>query len=363
MSRHLRLADEKQPLLSVIIPCINEATTLPPLLNDLHNQRRIHLEVLVADGGSADGSVELARRLGARLIESSPGRGRQMNAAARQARGDWLLFLHADSRLTSLRQLRYALRRLQQAQAAAGHRRIAGHFPLRFQVADRQRHDLLYRYMEAKTRLNRPYCANGDQGLLIHREYFDALGRFNESLPFLEDLRLAERITHRGDATGCFITLPGTLRTSARRFEAEGAARYLLMALIVIAEAADIPEFIEQSPRLYQRQDRTGRLLLTPYFRLFASIARQRGLRGSWRALMNIGHLARYHWWQLYFFCDFVLRLQRRPFLWTYDHLIHPLIANPLGDAVTAVQAWVVGLWLLRPYFRVREHKALKDSA
>ena len=363
MSGHLRLADQDLPSLSVIIPCLNEAAKLPGLLDDLNRQRRLHLEILVADGGSTDKSLDIARQHGARIIQSEAGRGRQMNAAARQARADWLLFLHADSRLTSLRQLARGLREIQSQLEACGHHRLAGHFPLEFSDADHGKHRLLYRYMQAKTELNRPYCVNGDQGLLIRHDYFNALGRFDESLPFLEDLRLAERITHKGELTGRFISLPGRLQTSARRFNTEGSRRYLLMAFIVIAEAADIPEFIEQSPRLYQSQDQTGRLLLTPYFRLFAAIAHRRGWRGTWRALLNIGRLARYHWWQLFFLFDVALGLKRRPFLWFYDHCVYPLTANPLGDAITAVMGWVFGMGLLRPYFRIREHKALKEQA
>ncbi len=360
MTAHLQSADADQPILSVIIPCLNEAATLPLLLQDLDRQRHIDLDVLVADGGSTDESPEQARRFGARLIQAGRGRGAQMNKAAGQARGDWLLFLHADSRINDEQLLADALRTLRQAQTTADDKRIAGHFRLHF---DRQRphhQRLLFRYMEAKTALNRPYCVNGDQGMLLHRDYFQELGRFDESLPFLEDLRLAERVTHKGRATGHWITLPGKLTTSARRFETEGAGRYLLMAFIVIAEAADIPEFIAQSPRLYQSQDATGRLLLTPYFRLFADIARQRGLHGTWQALLNIGHLSRLHWWQLFFLLDVTFRLKRQPVLWFYDHVVHPLTANRLGDAITAAMGWVFGMWLLRPYFRLREHQALK---
>ena len=346
--------------LSVIIPCLNESEALPALLNDLQRQREIDLEILVADGGSKDNSREIARSLGATLITGASGRGAQMNAAALQASGDWLLFLHADSRLHDADLLSKALSRLIEAHKSAGHSRIAGHFQLHFQRQQPNKKRLLFRYMEAKTALNRPYCVNGDQGMLLQRDYFDALGRFDESLPFLEDLRLAERITHKGEQTGQWLTLPGSLQTSARRFETEGVGRYLLMSFIVIAEAADIAEFISQSPKLYQSQDATGRLLLTPYFRLFSRIARQRGWRGTWRGLVNIGHLSRLHWWQLFFLFDVALGLKRRPCLWFYDQVIYPLTAHRLGDIITAAMGWVFGMWLLRPYFRLREHRALK---
>lgn len=360
MSSHLRLAGEDEPLLSVIIPCLNEADNLPDLLSDLQKQRRLHLEILLADGGSTDNSPAIARQHGARVIESAAGRGLQMNTAVHQARGDWLLFLHADSRLDDIRLLSRALRTLQTTQDKAGHQRIAGHFPLHFMRENPRRNRLLFRYMEAKTALNRPYCVNGDQGMLLHRDYFNALGGFDSSLPFLEDLRLAQRISHRGDIPGQWLTLPGLLQTSARRFETEGAhQRYLLMTLIVIAATADIPEFLERSPDIYRHHDQGGRLLLTPYFRLYACILRERGYVNS---LMRVGRLGRYHWWQAFFWLDVALGLQRRPCLWVYDRIIYPLTANPLGDAFSALFAWVVGMGLLRPYLRIREHRALKEA-
>ncbi|MDX1497632.1 MAG: glycosyltransferase, partial [Salinisphaeraceae bacterium] len=115
MPSHLRLSDEDPPQLSIIIPCLNEAGHLPALLADLNKQRRLHSEVLLADGSSTDNSAAIAREHGARVIESNPGRGRQMNIAVQQARGEWLLFLHADSRLSDIRQLSRALRCLKQA--------------------------------------------------------------------------------------------------------------------------------------------------------------------------------------------------------------------------------------------------------
>lgn len=85
--------------LSVVIPCLNEAARLPLLLADLH-RGELELEILLADGGSSDATPQIAGQTGARLITiHPPGRGRQLRVAADQARGDWLLFLHADSRL------------------------------------------------------------------------------------------------------------------------------------------------------------------------------------------------------------------------------------------------------------------------
>lgn len=347
------------PQLSIIIPTLNEAEHLPDLLADLAAQHDLEAEILIADGGSTDGTLEIADSRGAQshdttVIKSAPGRGRQMNAAAAQAKADYLLFLHADCRLPKPRLLANALQHLRREDAGAY--RSAGHFPLHFERNSKQ-HELAFRYMEGKTLLNRRHCQNGDQGLLLHRAFFGHLGGFDESLPFFEDFRIAERIHEKGR----WITLPGHLTTSARRFEREGVrARYLLMAFIVIAQKADIPEFMEQAPDAYACQDATGHLLLTPYFRTFAGIARQRGLRGAWRALLNIGRLSRHHWWQCFYFLDTLFSLRSQPFLRFYDRAIYPLSANRAGDAITAVLAWVVGMWLLRAYFRLREHDALR---
>ena len=87
------------PLLSIVIPTLNEAKTLPLLAADLVAQREITLEVLVGDGGSSDATQSVVEAAGWRFVAAPRGRGAQMNAAARLARGDLLLFLHADSRL------------------------------------------------------------------------------------------------------------------------------------------------------------------------------------------------------------------------------------------------------------------------
>ena len=96
-----------------------------------------------------------------------------MNAAAILARGEYLLFLHADSRLPETGLLADALSELQTS-ATAGPR-VAGHFRLRF-IRSHAGGDLFYRYMEAKTALNRVNTTNGDQGLLLSRAFFAELG-------------------------------------------------------------------------------------------------------------------------------------------------------------------------------------------
>jgi glycosyltransferase involved in cell wall biosynthesis len=88
--------------LSIIIPVLNEAEALPSLLESLQPLRAAGVEVIVSDGGSSDDSRAIADPLTDLILEGAIGRSAQMNAAAKVARGDWLLFLHADSVLPAI---------------------------------------------------------------------------------------------------------------------------------------------------------------------------------------------------------------------------------------------------------------------
>src|SRR5690606_39161044 len=117
--------------LSVVVPVLNEARNLPLLLKQLKSQQGLQLQLIVADGGSTDGSDVVARQAGAEVVASPAGRARQMNSAARIAIHPALLFLHADSTLEDPLLLQSALAAWQAAQATSA-RPVAGHFPLRF---------------------------------------------------------------------------------------------------------------------------------------------------------------------------------------------------------------------------------------
>jgi rSAM/selenodomain-associated transferase 2 len=348
------------PELAVVIPCLNEADALPLLLRDLAAQRGIALEVVVADGGSSDRSTELARLHGAQLVSSPRGRGRQMNAGARASRAPWLLFLHADSRLGDPDLLNHALQALREAAAAQGGDCVAGHFALRFERRD-ARHALAWRYVEEKTAFNRPYCTNGDQGLLLSRRYFEALHGFDEDLPLLEDQRLCARIR----ASGTLVTLPGHLATSARRFEQAGFHRqYLLMALIMAMQAAGIETFFRRAPGLYPPQHETGRLRLLPFLRLARDGVRQ---AGRWRSWLRIGRLGRENAWQLFYFLDVLLRPWlgpgRYPCLRFYARAIEPVTANRLYDGIADVILWLHFHMLVLPWAWLSDRRAARRAA
>jgi rSAM/selenodomain-associated transferase 2 len=347
----------QRPTLSVIIPALNEARSLPPLIEALACQQGIALEIVISDGGSSDGTVEVARAAGARVISAPRGRGSQMNAGARAARADYLLFLHADSSIDDPLLMYRAVSALRQAEATEGQRRVAGHFRLEF-VRRTQRNHLAYRYAESKTALNRRYTTNGDQGCLLSSELFQALGGYDESLPFLEDQRLAEAIR----ADGLWITLPGVLKTSARRFETEGFhRRYFLMAIIMAMHYGNIREFFDLAPDVYRAQHDTDRLLLTPFFRILGRIMRERGWRGSLAGGLRVGAFVRENAWQAFFFIDVLARPllgpERYPATTFHDRVLRPVLSFGPFDAVVAILVFACSMGILRPWFWCLEHR------
>ena len=320
----LRARPAPAPQLSVLIPALNEALALPKLLADLAAQQQLRLEIIVADGGSSDLTPAIVRRHGARLLQAPRGRAAQLNAAAAAARAPWLLCLHADSRLTSLTQLAEALRQMR-----AAHRHgalVAGHWPLRF-VRTATGHAALFRQLEAKSASNRPGTVNGDQGLMIHRDTLAALGGFDASLPFFEDQRLAAKLF----AQGHFELLPGVIETSARRFEVEGhAARLLLMALIVGAEAAGLDDWLRALPALYREQAAASALQPAPFIEsLLAHIAAlpAAARRRVWR---QAGQLVAGNAWQLALAMD-GRHPQTPRWLPRFDARLAPLFASSLA--------------------------------
>lgn len=339
------------PEVSVIVPVLDEAARVPALIEGLQAQRGIKLEIILSDGGSRDGSAAAAEYLGAIVVHAPPGRGAQMNAAAALAMAPFLCFLHADSRLTRPDQLARALHTLKRAEAQD--RRVAGHFTLRFERA-RHRHRWLYRYMEAKTALNRAGTFNGDQGLLIGASYFRSLGGFDQRLPFLEDQRLSARI----HTSGRWVTLPDTLVTSARRFEAEGLyRRYILMALIMGLEYSRLFEFFTRAPHVYRAQADTERLQLSPFIALIRQCLHARSAPERRLIWADVGRYARDNAWQPFYLLDVVSGRAPRtaPCLNTFDRHVRPHLQRPWVAAVLGVMVrlWVMGA--LRAYFGLTE--------
>ncbi|MFN0041787.1 MAG: TIGR04283 family arsenosugar biosynthesis glycosyltransferase [Alphaproteobacteria bacterium] len=192
------------PALSVIIPTLDEAQRLPALLQALARQGARH-EVIVADGGSTDGTPARALDMGARVVFAKRGRGAQLAAGAAASRGRVLLFLHADSHLPD-----GALAAVESALEANEHL-VGGNFRLRFDGSDAfsawldgfyawiRRHGVYY----------------GDSGVFVRRGVYEALGGIRP-WPLMEDYDFNRRLERAG-AT-CCIGEPA-LGTSARRFE------------------------------------------------------------------------------------------------------------------------------------------------
>ncbi|PIW29176.1 MAG: glycosyl transferase family 2 [Rhodospirillales bacterium CG15_BIG_FIL_POST_REV_8_21_14_020_66_15] len=195
------------PTLSIVIPTLNAAPHLGRTLDSLAGGG-IDAEVVVADGGSTDGTQRIARAFGARVVEAPRGRGPQLAAGARAAAGQWFLFLHADSALQ--RGWQVILR------GFTGNRDNhfkAGYFQIILDdTAPAARRVENLANWRAKY-LGLPY---GDQGLVISRGFYDFLGGFRP-LPLMEDVDLVRRIGEKR-----LIALPSAVTTSAARYRKGG---------------------------------------------------------------------------------------------------------------------------------------------
>ena len=334
--------------ISVIIPCLNEEKNLSRLFDQLENQRDIELEIVLVDGGSTDDSVLLSKQRGVRVCRAPKGRGLQMNKGARLARGGYFFFLHGDSELREDDLLSGALLELKKLNEVA----LGGHFGLRF-IRQKDNNHFGYRYAEEKTFLNRPYTINGDQGLLIHREFFEELGGFDENVKFMEDQVIAEKIFKKGR----WVQLPGVLYTSARRFEREGFfRRYILMGFMMGLHYSGLRRFFELAPQVYREQGETKTLYIYPFYKVADQLFCE---FGRWRAWYRIGRHCHRQCWQVFYFLDQCLRpLYRRksyPLVFIWDKFLYPLTNHALGYGVVTVGAYFLFFVVIRCYFYFRD--------
>lgn len=192
---------------SVIIPTLNAVAAIGPALAALVPGVADGLvrEVVLADGGSEDAIAEVAEETGATLIAAPRGRGSQLHAGAQAARGDWLLFVHADTVLPDDWPAA-VVRHLQR------HPDKAGYFRLSFD-SDRRYARWTEGWANVRSGLLRlPY---GDQGLLIPRRLYDEIGGFRP-MALMEDVAIARALRGRLRCLGPAVT------TSAERYEREG---------------------------------------------------------------------------------------------------------------------------------------------
>ncbi len=337
--------------LSITIPTLNEAGTLPGLFRNLAEQKEVTAEVIICDGGSTDGTVELAQSLSAdipfpvRVVISPPGRARQMNAGAAVAAGAYFLFLHADSLFPDRLAFRKGLDLIAAACAERRHDKIAGHFALRFDRQD-QTPAWGYYHFECKARLDRRECTHGDQGFLLRRGFYKAVGPFEESFPMLAETRLAEAVRTRGE----WLLLPAEIQTSARRFEIEGLReRQTLNAIITNFAAAGWETFFRELPRLYGSQDRAERLDLHAFLLNIARLMATLPPRDRLRLWYATGRYVRDNAWQLALACDTRRNFRRGipvakgelSALAFYDRWLDRLTDHPPGRMLAALLTWL----------------------
>jgi rSAM/selenodomain-associated transferase 2 len=204
--------------LSVVIPTLNEGPGIGPLLDDLARGSKV--EIIVADGGSVDGTAEIAGSRGANLVSSPPGRALQMNNGAREARGDTLLFLHADTLLPDGYDddIRMAM---------TDGRTAGGAFSF---ALDEKSLGLRVIEESANFRSRRLGITFGDQAIFVRRRHFRQIGGFPLQ-PIMEDYEFLRRLRRRGRV----VILPRAAVTSARRWKEGGTARVTLTNLAITA--------------------------------------------------------------------------------------------------------------------------------
>jgi rSAM/selenodomain-associated transferase 2 len=216
----LREADRGGAQLSVIIPTLNAVDSLTGLIDQLQAAAVIS-EIIIVDGGSSDETAAIAAATGAQIVSAMRGRGNQLAAGADAAAGDWFLFLHADCRLSPGWEASVAA--FLAAPEAASR---AGYFDFALDD-DAPAARRLERIVAWRCRaLALPY---GDQGLLISRDLYHAVGGF-AALPLMEDVDLARRLGRRRLAR-----IGARCTSSPRRYRREGYWRRPLRNLACLS--------------------------------------------------------------------------------------------------------------------------------
>ncbi|MGE3315647.1 MAG: TIGR04283 family arsenosugar biosynthesis glycosyltransferase [Planctomycetaceae bacterium] len=211
------LFEERRGVISIVIPTLNEEAQLDGALRHIANIPDI--EVIVADGGSKDATIQIAKQYGARVVPVRAGRARQMNAGAAVASGETLLFLHADTRLPS------DFRK--QVCAALDSGSSAGAFRLRIDDDG-----FGFRCIEWGANLRSKFLQlpYGDQGLFVRASLFYQLGGFTE-LALMEDFEMCRRLRRHGD----LFQASSAVTTSPRRWLDLGIVRTTVVNQLCVA--------------------------------------------------------------------------------------------------------------------------------
>lgn len=225
--------------LSVIVPTLNEGGHLQPTLDVV--RKPPDCEVIVADGGSLDDTLDIARQAGAKIVPSKPGRGAQLNAGAAEASGDILVFLHADTRLPEdfAGIVRDALRDPEIA---------GGSFALKFEPCPAL---LKINEITANWRTRLFHLPFGDQAIFVRSSLFRLLGGFPD-LPLMEDVEFARRLRRAGRT----VFLPIPVRTSSRRYLDGYWRRNLINKVVFVGHIMGVEP--ARLARIYRHGGRRG---------------------------------------------------------------------------------------------------------
>ena len=197
--------------LSIVVPVLDEGDAIAAHLDALAPLRARGVEVIVVDGGSRDDTIEQARARADRVLVAERGRASQMNAGARVARSDTLLFLHADTRLPAGAD--------ELVREALGNGRVWGRFDVRIEGGGLL--GIVAALMNRRSRLTG--IATGDQAIFVTRDAFAAAGGYPD-IPLMEDIVLSRRLK-RLSRPAC---LKAGVTTSGRRWQRQGVFRTIL---------------------------------------------------------------------------------------------------------------------------------------
>lgn len=196
--------------ISIIIPVLNESAYISTLLDHLAANSSIGniKEIIVVDGGSTDDTVALAKSKGAIVISSDKGRARQMNIGAKEATGELLYFLHADT---------YPPNNFDHFILKAFNNNIpSGCFRMKFNTSKK-----FLQFFAWFSRINHRLCRGGDQSLFVVKDLFQKTGGFNENYIIYEDTEFIGRLYKLSN----FKVLPHYVITSARKYDQLGSMR------------------------------------------------------------------------------------------------------------------------------------------